>query len=357
MRDKHVLALLNTAMTLGLCETLPDAQTLDGVLTLFTTERRLKVAFNGDKRDADFLWEQGGHLGDVCFFPNGDFIQCRNGNIITVSEKRQRDPLAHQAMFVVALWLHFEIEDAAILASAYAVRVLKAPNCTGVWPKIRCDFPQIEPIFEHDFPPLPKDDYAFYPVIPDLVWLRHCAHSQLPIAQLRIKSIEQDASLSTIIHQAVACYDRLVVNDHWRLAIKHSAFGVHLGQDDLKEADLSAIAKANLRLGISTHGYYEILRALACRPSYIAFGHIFPTPTKQMPSSPQGLAKLALYQDLVDNAVPTFAIGGVDLSKAAAVYQTGVSGIAAVREAITETNMTITWRRFTNEKQGVCYAE
>ncbi|GAK85383.1 thiamin-phosphate pyrophosphorylase [Vibrio ponticus] len=39
-----------------------------------------------------------------------------------------------------------------------------------------------------------------------------------------------------------------------------------------------------------------MLRIVQLKPSYIALGHIFPTTTKQMPSKPQGLVRLALYQ-------------------------------------------------------------
>ena len=94
------------------------------------------------------------------------------------------------------------------------------------------------------------------------------------------------------------------------------------------------IADAGLRLGLSTHGYYEILRAEQLRPSYIALGHIFATKTKEMPSEPQGLTRLAQYAQLLGD-IPTVAIGGINLQRAAAVCQTGVGSIAVVT-AITQ---------------------
>ncbi|WP_268581597.1 thiamine phosphate synthase, partial [Escherichia coli] len=95
----------------------------------------------------------------------------------------------------------------------------------------------------------------------------------------------------------------------WRLAIKHGAYGVHLGQEDLDTTDLAAIHRAGLRLGVSTHDDAELARALAVKPSYIALGHIFPTQTKDMPSAPQGLAELKRHiAGLAD--YPTVAIGG-----------------------------------------------
>jgi thiamine-phosphate pyrophosphorylase len=125
-------------------------------------------------------------------------------------------------------------------------------------------------------------------------------------------------------------------------------FGVHLGQKDLTNADLAQIAQAGICLGISTHGYYEILNIASLNPSYIALGHIFPTTTKIMPSKPQGLVRLKLYQQLIESlslaptsdevakaVTPTVAIGGINIENALQVWQCGVSGLAVVR-AVTE---------------------
>ncbi|MGL5024930.1 MAG: thiamine phosphate synthase, partial [Shewanella oncorhynchi] len=113
------------------------------------------------------------------------------------------------------------------------------------------------------------------------------------------------------------------------------AFGVHLGQEDLAVTDLAAIQAAGLALGLSTHSYFELLLAHQYSPSYIALGHIFPTTTKQMPSAPQGLAKLKHYVALLQDHYPLVAIGGIDLDNLAKVKATGVGNIAVVR-AITK---------------------
>ncbi len=86
-------------------------------------------------------------------------------------------------------------------------------------------------------------------------------------------------------------YARLFINDYWQLAIKHRAYGVHLGQEDLETTDLSAIRRAGLRLGVSTHDDMEIDVALAARPLHRARSRL-PTQTKQMPSAPQGSSSL-----------------------------------------------------------------
>ncbi|MCF1427840.1 MAG: thiamine phosphate synthase, partial [Shewanella sp.] len=107
------------------------------------------------------------------------------------------------------------------------------------------------------------------------------------------------------------------------------------GQTDLPKADLAAITAAGMRLGVSTRTKDELTAAIAMRPSYLAIGHIFPTPTKQMATPPQGLATLKQHVNRVGGEIPTVAIGGIDLSCASAVWQTGVDAVAVVR-AVTE---------------------
>jgi hydroxymethylpyrimidine kinase / phosphomethylpyrimidine kinase / thiamine-phosphate diphosphorylase len=137
-----------------------------------------------------------------------------------------------------------------------------------------------------------------------------------------------------LIQQAISLgkeYDAQVfINDYWQHAITFGAYGVHLGQEDLDVADLTQIQAAGLRLGISTHGYYEIARAQSIQPSYIALGHIFPTQTKDMPSQPQGLTRLTHYATLLKGAFPTVAIGGITGERLPAVTRTGVDSVALV---------------------------
>ncbi len=152
-------------------------------------------------------------------------------------------------------------------------------------------------------------------------------------AQLRIKQAEP-AELNRQIREAVALSRRygcrLFINDHWQLAIKHGAYGVHLGQEDLELADLAAIRSAGLRLGISTHSYAEIARAHALRPSYIAIGPIYPTTTKLMRFAEQGLARLRRWVELLSPQYPLTAIGGIDAVRAPGVLATGVGSCAMV---------------------------
>jgi hydroxymethylpyrimidine kinase/phosphomethylpyrimidine kinase/thiamine-phosphate diphosphorylase len=144
---------------------------------------------------------------------------------------------------------------------------------------------------------------------------------------------------------------QLFINDHWQLALKHGAFGVHLGQEDALVADLSALAANNIALGLSSHSYFEILLATQLKPSYIALGHIFATTTKQMPSKPQGLTKLACYVSLLNGHYPTVAIGGIDGDCLKEVAETGVEDVAVVRAITQAKDATVAYKNLSQQWQ------
>lgn len=172
-------------------------------------------------------------------------------------------------------------------------------------------------MYQPDFPPVPFR-LGLYPVVDSVTWIERLLAAGVRTIQLRIKDKRDDEVEADVI-AAIALgrrYNaRLFINDYWRLAIKHNAWGVHLGQEDLETTDLNAIRAAGLRLGVSTHDDMEIDIALAAKPSYIALGHVFPTQTKQMPSAPQGLEQLARHIERLAD-YPTVAIGGISLERA-----------------------------------------
>ncbi len=190
---------------------------------------------------------------------------------------------------------------------------------------------------------------GLYPVVHSSDWIEKVLKSGVKTVQLRIKDTT-DPNLENEVARSIKLgrqYDAHVyINDYWQLAIKHGAYGVHLGQEDLEESNLISLSRAGIKLGLSTHGYYELLRIVQINPSYIALGHIFPTTTKDMPSKPQGLLRLELYQNLISTipygdslGVPTVAIGGIDLTNAEQVWECGVSSLAVVRAVTLATDL------------------
>jgi thiamine-phosphate pyrophosphorylase len=166
------------------------------------------------------------------------------------------------------------------------------------------------------------------------------AQAGVPTVQLRFKS-EDAQAIQREVDAAVKAVEGtgalLFINDHWQAALDAGAYGVHLGQEDMDTAPLEQLRASGIRLGLSSHGYAEMLRAHAVRPSYLAMGAVFPTTLKRMATAPQGLGRLHAYARLMQH-YPLVAIGGIGAEQFSEVLETGVGSIAVVR-ALVATNL------------------
>ena len=174
----------------------------------------------------------------------------------------------------------------------------------------------------------------FYPIVDSLDWVRRLVGLGVGTLQLRAKDLDPGAA-EALVRDALAITratsTRLVVNDHWRAAITAGAGHLHLGQEDLAEADLPAIRAAGLTLGISTHDEAELETALAAQPDYVALGPIYFTTLKSMRVDPQGLDRIGAWKRRV-GGVPLVAIGGITLERAPGVFAAGADSIAVVSD-------------------------
>ncbi|MET0382491.1 MAG: bifunctional hydroxymethylpyrimidine kinase/phosphomethylpyrimidine kinase, partial [Burkholderiaceae bacterium] len=182
------------------------------------------------------------------------------------------------------------------------------------------------------FAAMPEAARGLYAIVDAADGVARVAAAGVRLVQLRIKDAPPHAvarEIRAAVAAARAAGATLIVNDHWRLALELRADGVHLGQDDLDGADLDAIRAAGLMLGVSTHSYWEVCRARALRPSYIACGPIHATTLKKMPWRPQGDANLAYWCRLLADT-PVVAIGGMDAPRARGAARAGAWAVAVV---------------------------
>ena len=165
-------------------------------------------------------------------------------------------------------------------------------------------------------------------------WVERLTKLGVGTVQLRAKDLD-DADALAIVRDGLAVTrgtpTKLVVNDYWRAAIEAGAAHLHLGQEDLAGADLAAIRKARLTLGISTHDDTELETALAARPDYVALGPIFFTTLKAMRFAPQGVPKIAAWKKRVGD-IPLVAIGGITFEHAPDIFAAGADSIAVVSD-------------------------
>ena len=174
----------------------------------------------------------------------------------------------------------------------------------------------------------------FYPVVDSIAWVARLTRLGVGTIQLRAKNLDHADALK-IVREALGVTKgtntRLVVNDYWRAAIEARAEHLHLGQEDLADADVKAIRAAGLSLGISTHDDDELKAALAAKPDYVALGPIFPTTLKAMRFAPQGVARITEWKKRI-GAIPVVAIGGIKFEQAADIFAAGADSIAVVSD-------------------------
>jgi thiamine-phosphate pyrophosphorylase len=175
-----------------------------------------------------------------------------------------------------------------------------------------------------------------YPVVDSAAWVRRLLAVGVRLVQLRIKE-RSEAELREEIREAKGLCARasalLIVNDYWALAVAEGCDFVHLGQGDLDTADVPALRREGVRIGISTHSHEELDRALALAPDYVALGPVYPTILKKMPWAPQGLERIIEWKRRVGE-IPLVAIGGLTVERLPGVFGAGADVAAVVNDIV-----------------------
>jgi thiamine-phosphate pyrophosphorylase len=174
----------------------------------------------------------------------------------------------------------------------------------------------------------------FYPIFDSADWIERLVPLGIKLVQLRIKDVTADVVREHIGRAKLICAHHgctLIINDYWQAAIDTGCDYIHLGQEDLDDADIPAIRAAGLRLGISTHDEAELDRAMALAPDYIALGPIYPTILKKMKWHEQGLEKLTTWRERI-GSIPLVAIGGMSIARASGAFDAGADVVAAVTD-------------------------
>lgn len=241
------------------------------------------------------------------------------------------------------------LADALVIAKAYLNQGLRAGEDIGQgqgslahlgWPATAVDLPWRSETAEAgrsrlQFRDCGRQPLGLYPLVDRAAWLEKLVPLGVTTIQLRAKDLIGAAlenEIVTAIEFARRHSTRLFINDAWEMALRHGAYGVHLGQKDLADADLSALARGGLRLGVSTHNYSELAQAAALRPSYIAIGPVFETASKVLAHPQLGVTG---FQHLAALApAPTVAIGALTPERAPALQAAGASGFAVIGDLL-----------------------
>ncbi|SET34384.1 thiamine-phosphate diphosphorylase [Paracoccus homiensis] len=174
----------------------------------------------------------------------------------------------------------------------------------------------------------------FYLIVGDVAELQALVPLGVRLVQLRVKD-QPPAELRRQITLAKSICDRhfcqLVINDYWQLALQEGCDFVHLGQEDLDSADLPALRRAGIRVGLSTHDEAELDRALTQNPAYVALGPVYPTLLKKMKWGPQGLDRVSDWKRRAGQ-VPLVGIGGLTVQRLPDLFTAGADSAAVVTD-------------------------
>ncbi len=179
---------------------------------------------------------------------------------------------------------------------------------------------------------------GLYAITPDMADLNTLVHkTQLAIEggafMVQYRSKKQDHAVKM---QQCAAILRLcreygvpcIVNDDVEMCRILEADGVHLGENDDNIAEVRRILGEDAIIGSSC--YDQLDRAKQAQKegaTYVAFGAVFPTPTK--PNAPRATLEL-LREAKREIHIPIVAIGGITVNNAHDVIEAGVDAIAVI---------------------------
>ncbi len=172
--------------------------------------------------------------------------------------------------------------------------------------------------------------------------LSHAEQVELLIAggATLIQLREKHASPRDFYASAIAAVDvgkghgvSIIINDRVDIALAARAAGVHLGQDDMPPAAARSVLGDEAIIGFSTHSLEQAQAAMGLPIDYIAIGPIFETKTKEQAHLNIGIGGLRSVRDAVGDT-PLIAIGGIDESMLAAVFEAGADSAAMIRALI-----------------------
>ena len=309
------------------------------------------------RRGARAVLIKGGHIsGEFCqdYFSDGK-------QSFWLTSERQLVRHTHgtgctlASAIATARALGHPLSDAIVIAKAYLNQGLRCGEDIGQghgslahlgWPATPVDLPWLSDVAvsgksRPQFRDCGKQPLGLYPLVDRAAWLEKLMPFGVTTVQLRAKDLTGAAlekEIVTAIEIARSHAARLFINDAWELALKYGTYGVHLGQEDLASADLPALARGGIRLGISTHNYTELARAAALRPSYIAIGPVFETASKALAHPSLGVAGFRRLAALAP--APVVAIGALTPEHVPALRAAGANGFAVIGDIIKATDFT-----------------
>jgi len=148
--------------------------------------------------------------------------------------------------------------------------------------------------------------------------------------QLREKMLDEESFLNEALGIQKLCRKYripFVINDNVGIAKKINADGVHVGQSDMRAANVRAILGDDKILGVSAQTVEQAVLAEKQGADYLGVGAVFPTGSK---ADAQDVSYETLKAICEAVNIPVVAIGGISAGNVLKLKGSGISGIAVI---------------------------
>ncbi len=160
--------------------------------------------------------------------------------------------------------------------------------------------------------------------------VQYAVEAQVDVVHIRERDLDA-GKLAALVREAVAIArgtrSRVIVNDRLDVALACGAGGVHLRGDSVPPAAVRRSVPSGFLIGRSVRSVEEAVVA-APHVDYLVAGTVWPSESKSRRHALLGTMGLAAIARSVN--VPVLAIGGVEISRVAAVAASGAAGAAAI---------------------------
>ena len=156
--------------------------------------------------------------------------------------------------------------------------------------------------------------------------------SGVTIVQLREKNIttNQYYQLAKEVKEITDAYQvPLIIDDRLDVCLAVDAAGLHIGDDELPVSVARQVLGSDKILGVTAKTVKRALEAEESGADYLGTGAIFPTTTKE--NAP--ITLISTLKTICQRvAIPVVAIGGLTSENIDQLIDTGIAGVAVVRD-------------------------
>ena len=156
--------------------------------------------------------------------------------------------------------------------------------------------------------------------------------SGVTIIQLREKNLttNQYYHLAKQVKEITDAYQvPLIIDDRLDICLAVNAAGLHIGDDELPVSVARQVLGPDKILGVTAKTVKRALEAETSGADYLGTGAIFPTTTKE--NAP--ITLISTLKTICQTvAIPVVAIGGLTSENIDQLAETGIAGVAVVRD-------------------------